>query len=46
MLNNTLISPFFIYENLNAAKYEEMLRNEILPAIRWIVGNNFTHTWF
>jgi len=23
-----------------------MLRNEILPAIRRIVGNNFAHTWF
>jgi len=39
MLNNT----FFIDKNLNAAKYEHTLRNEILLAI---VGNNFAHTWF
>jgi len=45
MLNNTLIDPFFIDGNLNAAKYKDMLRNE-LPAIRRIVGDNFAHTWF
>lgn len=32
MLNNTLIGPFFIDGNLNSAKYEDMLRNEIVPA--------------
>ncbi|KYN17352.1 hypothetical protein ALC57_10328, partial [Trachymyrmex cornetzi] len=46
MLNNTLIDPFFIDGNLNSAKYEDMLRNEIVPAIRRIVGDNFAHTWF
>jgi len=40
---NTLIGPFFIDENLNAAKYEDMLRNKIFPAIRRIV---FAHIWF
>jgi len=47
-LNNTLIGPFFIDGNLNAAKYKDILKNEILPA-RWIVGDNFAHTslpWF
>jgi len=45
-LNNTLIDSFFIDESLNAAKYEDMLKNEILPAIRRIVGDNFAYTWF
>jgi len=43
---NTLIGPFFTDGNLNTAKYEDMLRNKILPAIRRIVGDNFAHTWF
>jgi len=46
MSNNILIGPFFIDRNLNAAKYEDMLRNEIFPAIRRIVGDNFAHAWF
>jgi len=45
-LNNTLIGLFFIDENLNAAKYENILRNEIFAAIRRIVGDNFAHTRF
>jgi len=32
--------------DLNDVKYEDMLRNEILAAIRRIVGDNFAHTWF
>jgi len=44
-MNNALIEPFFIDGNLNAAKYK-MLRNEIFPAIRRIVGDNLAHTWF
>jgi len=46
MLNNTLIGSFFIDESLDAAKYEDMLKNEILPAIRRIVRDNFAYTWF
>jgi len=46
MLNKTLIAPFFIEGNLNAAKYEDVLRNKILLAIRRIVEDNFAHTWF
>lgn len=46
VLNNTLIGQFFIDGNLNAVKYEDMLRHEILPAIRRIVGDTFAHTWF
>jgi len=39
ILNNQLISPFFIRSNLIATKYEEMLRNKIIPVIRQIVDN-------
>lgn len=46
ILNNTLIGPLFIYGDLNAAKYKDMLRNEIFPAIRRIVDNIFAYTWF
>jgi len=46
MLNNTLIGPFFIDGNLKSAKYENMLRNEIVPAIKRIVRDNLAHTWF
>jgi len=33
MANNALISPFFIEGNLTAAKYEDMLRHEIVPTL-------------
>ncbi|EFN86776.1 hypothetical protein EAI_09891, partial [Harpegnathos saltator] len=32
--------------NLTAIKYENMLRNEIVPAIQAIMDDNFEHTWF
>jgi len=46
ILNNRIIGPFFIEGNLNAASYEIMLRNQIIPAIRAITGENFENTWF
>ena len=46
ILNNTLVGPFFIDGNLTATKYESMLRNEIIPRIREIAGNNFNEIWF
>lgn len=46
ILNNTLIGPFFIDGNLNAEQYENMLRNQIVPAIIAKVGENFEHIWF
>jgi len=46
ILDNALIGPFFIEINLTAAKYEDMLRHEIVPAIQAIVGDNFENTWF
>lgn len=46
VLSNILIGPFSIDENLTAAKYEDMLRHEIILAIRWTVGDNFNQTWY
>ncbi|EZA49482.1 hypothetical protein X777_12276 [Ooceraea biroi] len=46
ILNDTLIGPFFIGRNLNAEIYENMLRNQIVPAIRAIVGADIENTWF
>lgn len=46
IVNNRIIGPFFIDGNLNAQNYEEMLRNQIVPAIREIVGDNFENTWY
>lgn len=46
ILNSTIIGPFFIDGNLNASKYEDMLRNEVVPAIKGVVGTNFADTWF
>jgi len=45
-LNNALNGPFFIEGNLTVAKYEDMLRHEIVPAIQAIVENNFENTRF
>ena len=44
--NYTLIGPFFIDGNLNARAYKEPLRNEIIPRIREITGDNFLNIWF
>jgi len=44
ILNNQLIGPFFIKSNLITTKYEEMLRNEIIPAIRQIVDDTYAQT--
>ena len=46
ILNDTLIGPFFIDGNLNALAYEELLRNQIVPRIREITGDNFPNIWF
>jgi len=45
ILNNTLISPFFIERNLNAVMYEDMLRNQIILAIRTF-GKDIENIWF
>lgn len=46
LLNGRIIGPFFYQENLNAQKYEDMLRNQIVPRILEITGQNFEHTYF
>ena len=46
ILNDQLIGPFFIEGNLTAAKYEDMLRTQIVPRIIEVTGANFEHTWF
>ena len=45
-MNDTLIGPFFIGGNLNARAYEELLKNQIVPRIREITGDNFQNIWF
>lgn len=44
ILYDTLISLFFIEGNLNAETYKNMLRNQIVPAIRAIVGADIENT--
>ncbi|EFN81575.1 hypothetical protein EAI_17384, partial [Harpegnathos saltator] len=46
IINNHLIGPFFIDGNLTAQRYENMLRNEIIPTIREIAGDNLEQVWF
>jgi len=46
ILNNELIRPFFIEGNLTAQKYEDKLRNQIIPAINAIVGETFNKCSF
>ena len=45
-MNDTLIGPFFIDGNLNACAYEKLLKNQIVPRIRVITGDNFQNIWF
>jgi len=44
IFNNILIGLFFIEGNLNTAIYEDMLRNQIVSAIRAIVDENIENT--
>ncbi|XP_025264144.1 uncharacterized protein LOC112637804 [Camponotus floridanus] len=46
ILNDQIIGPFLIEGNLNSEQYEDMLRNEIVPRIMEITGQNFEHTYF
>lgn len=46
IVNNRIIGPFFIDGNLDAEKYEAMLRNDIVPAITEIVGDDFENTYY
>lgn len=46
IVDDVIIGPFFIDGNLNAEMYEQLLRTEIVPAIRAFKGDDFVHTWF
>lgn len=46
MVNNVLFGPFFILGNLTAATYEIMLRDQIIPAIRAVIGEDFENVCF
>lgn len=46
IVDDTIIGPFFIEGNLNAQKYEQLLRNQIVPAIQAVKGDDFQNTWF
>lgn len=46
MIDSQIIGPFLIEGNLTAEKYLEMLQNQIIPAIRNLVGNDFINIWF
>lgn len=43
-LNDTLLDPYIIDGNVTADKFFTMFRNQIIPAIRPKVGDNFEHT--
>lgn len=45
ILGNSIIGPFFIEGNLNANKYLELLRNQIIPAVR-ALPINFNEIWY
>ncbi|KAL7292825.1 hypothetical protein TKK_0013650 [Trichogramma kaykai] len=46
IVGDRIIGPFFINGNLNAQNYEQMLRNDICPAIKAVKGPNYDRTWF
>ena len=46
IINNTLIGPFFIEGNLNGEIYLRMLRDQIIPAIQAIAGENMNNIYF
>lgn len=46
IFNDTLVGPFFIDGNLTAALYEQLLRDQIIPRIREIAGDDYDVTWF
>ena len=44
ILNEAIIGPLFIEDNLNADNYLAMLQDKIVPAIRNIARQNFNET--
>lgn len=45
ILGDSIIGPFFIDGNLNANKYFNLLRNQIIPALR-ALNINFEEIWY
>ena len=45
IFNNRIIGPFFIDGNLNVAKYETLLREQIYPALL-AAAENINQCWF
>lgn len=46
IIDDTIIGPFFIEGNLNAGTYEQLLRDEIIPSIQALKGEDFERTWY
>lgn len=46
IFGSQVVGPFFIEGNLNAVQYLAMLRNQIIPALQNIAGDNFGTLWF
>ncbi|XP_026823780.1 uncharacterized protein LOC113561483 [Ooceraea biroi] len=41
-----IVRPFFINGNLNAAIYQELLQNEVIPALENMFDGNIENIWF
>lgn len=46
ILNNQIIGPFFIEGNLTAARYLEMLTDQIIPAVQAANNGQINELWF
>lgn len=46
IFRDRLVGPFFINGILDGPRYLQLLQEEIVPAIREIVGDDFVETWY
>lgn len=46
IIDDRIIGPFFIEGNLTSERYDQLLRNEIVPAIQALDGYEFESIWF
>lgn len=46
IINNNIVGPFVVDGNLTGEIYFNMLTNNILPAVRALLGANFNSVWF
>lgn len=46
IFGSQVVGPFFIEGNLNSVQYLAMLRNQIIPTLQNIAGDNFGTLWF